>query len=450
MLHASLFRAESGQRRVGSPPPASDWSGSGAGSRRNSAAADRPGLTPGDPSRPAPPAGGGGARWIELGYGGIEDADRVLGSDVVVESLEEESRLRSVGTGDVGRGWHSALKEHWPNQGTHGIWNCDESSHGLTKRSTTTALTCGSRVLADELHLVTGSFGYSGRYIATRLLADGCRVRTVTNSPGRGNALAARVDVRPIAFDQPNALADSLRGAAVLYNTYWVRFNHRSFTHSDAVANTLVLFDAARRAGVRRVVHVSITKPSEDSPLEYFRGKARLERALTKSGMPHTILRPAVLFGGTDILVNNIAWALRHLPVFGIFGTGGYRLQPIHVEDFAALAVAEGREGPNHIVDATGPETFTYRELVERLAGIIGCRRPIVSVPPTLGFLAVSILGLFVRDIVLTRDEIAGLMAGMLATDSPPAGTTRLTDWARAHANRLGRRYASELARRRA
>jgi NADH dehydrogenase len=168
-----------------------------------------------------------------------------------------------------------------------------------------------------------------------------------------------------------------------------------------------------------------------------------------ESGIPHTILRPAVLFGGPGILVNNIAWALRHLPVFGVFGSGRYRLQPISVEDFAAMAVREGDPGPNRIVDATGPETFTYRELAERLGEIIGCRRPIVPVPPAIGWLAASVLGLLVGDVILTRDEIAGLMAGLLATDSPPAGTTRLTDWARTHANKLGRHYASELARRR-
>jgi uncharacterized protein YbjT (DUF2867 family) len=302
--------------------------------------------------------------------------------------------------------------------------------------------------MPDALHVVTGAFGYSGQYIATRLLADGHRVRTLTNSTGRGNPFGSRVDVRPLAFDTPDQLAASLEGAAVLYNTYWVRFNHRGFTRAAAVDNTLALFEAAKRAGVGRVVHVSITKPSEDSPFEYFRSKARLERALSESGIPHTILRPAVLFGGSDILVNNIAWALRHLPVFGVFGDGRYRLQPIHVEDFATLAVNAGRAAENQVIDATGPETFTYRDLVAQLGDIIGCRRPIVSVPAAFGWLAASVIGKLVGDVVLTRDEIAGLMADLLATDSPPAGTTRLTDWARAHADRLGRHYASELARR--
>jgi uncharacterized protein YbjT (DUF2867 family) len=300
-----------------------------------------------------------------------------------------------------------------------------------------------------RLHVVTGAMGYSGRYITERLLAAGHRVRTLTNSTGRENPFGTRLEIHPLAFGRPEELAASLRGAAVLYNTYWVRFNHRSFTHSEAVSNTQVLFAAAKRAGVGRIVHVSITRPSEDSPFEYFRGKAQLERALRESGVPHSILRPAVFFGGADILVNNIAWALRHLPVFGVFGSGEYRLQPIHVDDFASLAVHEGGRAENRTVDATGPETFTFRNLVECLGRITGSPRPIVSVPPSVGHLAASLLGMLLRDVLLTREEIDGLMAGLLATDAPPAGTTRLTDWATANADRLGRRYASELGRRR-
>ena len=213
-------------------------------------------------------------------------------------------------------------------------------------------------------HAVTGAFGYSGKYIAQRLLAEGRRVITLTNSTDRANAFGGRLAVHPFNFDQPDDLARSLEGVDVLYNTYWVRFNHKRFTHADAVRNTLALFEAARRAGVRRVVHVSITNPSEDSPLEYFSGKARLERALAESGLSYAILRPTVLFGKEDILINNIAWVLRHLPVFGVFGDGRYKLQPVYVDDLAALAVAWGGAAEDRIINAIGPETFTYRELV--------------------------------------------------------------------------------------
>ncbi len=301
----------------------------------------------------------------------------------------------------------------------------------------------------QELHVVTGAFGYSGKYIAARLLKEGRRVRTLTDSLQRVNPFADKVEAQPYNFDDVPALVESLRGAAVLYNTYWVRFNSADFKHSIAVENSLKLFQAAKEAGVRRVVHTSITNPSLDSPLEYFSGKARLEQALIESGLPYAILRPAVLFGKEDILINNIAWTLRHLPVFGVFGDGSYRLQPIYVDDFAALAVDQGHKKKNVIIEAIGPESFTYRDLVLMIGTVIGKRRPVLYVPPVLGYAAGSIIGRLMGDIMITRDEIAGLMQDLLFTQAPPAGATRLTAWARLNAAELGAHYASELARRR-
>ncbi|MGD0900841.1 MAG: NAD(P)H-binding protein [Thermoguttaceae bacterium] len=301
----------------------------------------------------------------------------------------------------------------------------------------------------SPFQVVTGAFGYSGQYIARRLLDRGVAVRTLTNSPERENPLHGRVVAGAYHFDDPARLTQSLAGAEVLYNTYWVRFNSRDFSHATAVENTLKLFTAAKEAGVARLVHISIANPSEDSPLEYYRGKARLERALIESGLSYSILRPTVLFGGEDILINNIAWMLRHLPVVGVFGDGRYGIRPIHVEDLADLAVQEGHSTGNRIVDAVGPETFTYRELLRRIGLLIGKPRRAISVPPWLGYLATRALGKVLRDVIITREEIAGLMAGLLSVDSPATGKTRLTDWARQNADTLGRRYASELARRR-
>jgi uncharacterized protein YbjT (DUF2867 family) len=300
-----------------------------------------------------------------------------------------------------------------------------------------------------DRYVVTGAYGYSGKYITRRLLASGHRVRTLTNSPGRENPFGARVDARPYDFDRPDRLAESLRGARALVNTYWVRFDHRDFTHAQAVQNTLRLFDAAKRAGVPRIVHVSITNPSLDSPLPYFRGKAELEAALDVLGVSHAILRPTVLFGEEDILVNNIGWILRRFPLFGVFGDGSYRLQPIFVDDLAALAVGAAMSDDAVTIDAIGPETFTYRELVQLVGRAIGRERPIVNIPPSLGLLVSHALGVFVGDVVVTREEIDGLMANLLVTQSPPAGTTALSQWAVDHREQLGRRYSSELARRR-
>ena len=302
--------------------------------------------------------------------------------------------------------------------------------------------------MEQTLHAVTGAFGYSGKYIAKHLLDRGYEVITLTNSPNRENPFAGRVKPFPFNFDNPEELTKSLRGVSVLYNTYWVRFNHKLFKYADAVRNTECLFEAAKEANVERIVHISITNPSGDSPLEYFSGKARLERALADSGISHAILRPTVLFGKEDILINNIAWVLRHLPVFGVFGNGEYHLQPIYVNDIAALAVEMGAKRDNVTIDAIGPETFTYRELVKVIGETIGIKRPLISVPPAVGYFTSWILGKFIGDVIITQEEIKGLMADLLHVDSPPVGTTRLTDWMREHADSLGRRYTSELARR--
>jgi NADH dehydrogenase len=302
----------------------------------------------------------------------------------------------------------------------------------------------------SELQVVTGAYGYSGRCLTQKLLAQGVRVRTITNNKSDDDIFHGAVERHPLAFAEPERLVSSLKGARVLYNTYWVRFNHGDFSHAIAVENSKRLFDAAVRAGVERIVHVSITNPDENSPFEYFRGKAELERYLKSLRISHAILRPAVFFGREDILINNIAWVLRHFPVYGVFGDGSYGIQPIHLEDFADLAISAASRTDNLTINAVGPELFTFRELVETLATIIGARRPIINIPPWLGLLAGKMMGLLTHDVVITREEIGGLMAGLLAVDTAPVGKTRLTDWAYQHRETLGRYYASELGRRQA
>lgn len=308
----------------------------------------------------------------------------------------------------------------------------------------------GKRIVSEQqIHVVTGAFGYSGKYIAQRLLDKGRKVRTLTNSLHRKNPFGDKIKTHPFNFDNPEKLTESLKGVSVLYNTYWVRFNYKTFTYASAIKNTITLFNSAKKASVERIVHISVTNPSDDSPLEYFSGKAKLEKALIESGLSYSILRPAIFFGKEDILLNNIAWILRRFPVFGVFGDGNYRLQPIYVDDLAKLAVEQGESRENTIIDAIGPETFTYKGLVKEISKIIGKKRQIISVPPTLGYIVGNIINKMVDDVLITREEIEGLMADFLYVDSPPTGKTKLTDWARDHAESLGKHYASELARRR-
>jgi NADH dehydrogenase len=300
----------------------------------------------------------------------------------------------------------------------------------------------------SPLDLVTGAFSYSGSHIARRLLDAGHEVRTLTHHPDRDHPLAADVHARRYRFDDPAALQRSLAGIDTLYNTYWVRFDHGASTYAKAVESSRLLFAAARRAGVRRVVHVSITNPTISSPLPYFRGKALVESALAQSGSPYAIVRPTVLFGGErDVLVNNIAWILRRMPVFPVPGDGRYELQPVHVDDLARLCVQAAAGDEDEVLDAAGPERLSFARAVALVRGAVGGLAPIVPVPGRLMALAARGLGRLVSDVVLTRDEIDGLTAGLLVSHEPPLGELAFSDWLADHADTIGRRYANELQR---
>lgn len=301
--------------------------------------------------------------------------------------------------------------------------------------------------IAIEEVVVTGAFGYTGKYITRRLLGRGKRVLTLTAHPDRPNEFGGRVAAAPLDFRDRRALTRSLRGAGCLFNTYWVRFNYGDETFDRAIEKTKTLIEAAVEAGVRKLVHISITNPSLDSRLPYFRGKAELEKIIQSSGIPHAILRPTVIFGPEDILINNIAWLLRHLPIFSVPGPGGYRIQPVFVGDVADLAVRAMEESGNTVRDAVGPEIFTFDEMVRLIAAEIGTNARIVHVHPAIALTLSTLLGFALCDRILTREEIDGLMAGLLVSTALPTGETRFSEWLRQHAGRIGVKYSSELAR---
>jgi len=295
--------------------------------------------------------------------------------------------------------------------------------------------------------VVTGAFSFTGRFIARRLLAEERRVKTLTNHPQRAGAEDITAEVAPLQFADRAALVESLRGADVLYNTYWVRFRHGRVRFGDAVANTRILVGAARDAGVRKVVHISVSNPSVDSPLDYYAGKARAENAVRESGLQWAIVRPTLIFGAGDILINNIAWLLRRLPVFGIPGRGDYRLQPVAGEDVAEIATWAAAQGGNVTVDAAGPDIIYYSEMVESIAIAVGRHPRFVYISPRNAVRAAGIIGRLVRDVTLNEPELQGLMQELLVSREKPRGTRRLDNWLLSNANGIGRSYASELER---
>jgi NADH dehydrogenase len=294
------------------------------------------------------------------------------------------------------------------------------------------------------LDVVTGAFSYSGRVIADRLLSSGRQVRTLTGHPERAPD-DGRVDVRPLDFEDPAGITASLAGASTLYNTYWVRFAHGTVDHTRATDNSRTLFEAARRAGVTKIVHVSILNPSVDSPYPYFRGKALVEQALAETGISYAVLRPSVLFDERGVLLNNIAWLLRRFPVFAVGGDGSYQVRPTHVDDLASLALDAAAWTDDRVVDAVGPERPTFLALVEHIRAAVRSRARIVRVPGSVLLGASRVLGAVLRDVLLTPDEYRSMAEGLADSDAPATGVVSVSQWVTEHAASLGTRYANEL-----
>jgi uncharacterized protein YbjT (DUF2867 family) len=289
--------------------------------------------------------------------------------------------------------------------------------------------------------LVTGAFSYTGKFIAVELQGRGRAVRTLSRSPAPATS---PIEARPLQFAESDALVDALRGAETLYNTYWIRFERGASTFARAVANTRTLFAAACDAGVRKIVHVSVTNPSHDSPYPYFRGKAVLEDAVRQAGIAWSIVRPTLIFGPNDILVNNIAWLLRRFPAFVVPGRGEYRVQPVSVRDVARICV---EAGDGAVVDAAGPETLAFDRLVRLVRGATRSRTRVVHWPPPLVLALARAFDALRRDVLLTRDELRGLTDELLVSHEPPLGSDVFSEWVERNGDSLGTQYVAELAR---
>jgi len=297
------------------------------------------------------------------------------------------------------------------------------------------------------MDVVTGSFGYIGKYITRELLNKGHEVKTITTHPNKPNPFGDKVEASNYHFDNPHRLTQELTGCEVLFNTYWVRFNYRQWSFVKALEHTKTLFNCAKEAGIKKIVQISVTNPTETDNLPYYKGKALQEKALKELGIEYSIVRPTLVFGKEDILVNNIAWTIRRFPFVPIFGSGEYKVQPVFVEDLAAIAVNSSESHESETIDAIGPEIFTYKALLHLIAKELNRNISFIHTWPSLGIFLGSMISLFVRDVVLTKDELRGLMANKLTSNQVPNGKTLFSEWLRHNKDSVGTEYTSELKR---
>ena len=289
--------------------------------------------------------------------------------------------------------------------------------------------------------VITGAFSYTGAAVADELLNRGHEVHTLTNRRSDKQITSA-----PLKFDQEH-LETQLRGAETFINTYWIRLPYAGQTFDTAVENSRLLISAAKNAGVKRIVHISVSNAEKGTNLGYYHGKNQVEKFLRESGAPYSIVKPTLIVGPGDVLTNNIAWFLRRLPLFLVPGGGRYRIQPVMLNDVAKITADAAEASGNLEVDAAGPTIITFRDYVKKLAKACGLRRWIFGAPIWMALPALKLVGLLLRDIILTREEVLGLKQELLVTSSPPLGKESVEDWLINNGRHLGRKYANDLDR---
>lgn len=297
------------------------------------------------------------------------------------------------------------------------------------------------------LNLVTGAFSYTGKYIAENLLSMNEDVVTLTGHL-RSGLPDKNIAVLPYNFDKSDSLGKLLEGVDVLYNTYWIHFSYRRKLLNDAIENSKKLILAAKEAGVKRIVHISVANSSNTSHLPYFRAKAEVEEFVIKSGLSYAVIKPTLIFGLESIPFNNIAYFLRKFPIFPVFGSGKYLVQPIFVGDLAKIAVNLGHSRKSVVLNVGGSDIFTYDELIRIIAKTLKSRAKIVHLPPNITLLLGQLLGYMLNDVTINRGEMEGLMSNRYVHEhTDVAGETSLNRWLKENIDRLGKHYISELKR---
>ena len=260
--------------------------------------------------------------------------------------------------------------------------------------------------------------GFIGRAIVRALAEQGVQVVVAARRIELAEEVKTAGDVGQITLVRANvrvpvSVARALQGSDAVINAVGISFEHgRQRYEAVHVGGARAIAEAAKTAGVRRLVHVSgIGADRRSATNRYIRSKVDAEDAIIAAFPDATILRPSVVFGSDDVLFNRLARIACFAPIMPVVGDGSARMQPVYVGDVAAAAVAVlARPATARMVfELGGPRTYNHGELAALTLREIGRRRPIVGVPPGL-----MKLGAFFAELpamvgltpAITRDQV--------------------------------------------
>ncbi|HEY0879302.1 MAG TPA: complex I NDUFA9 subunit family protein [Zeimonas sp.] len=270
--------------------------------------------------------------------------------------------------------------------------------------------------------LLLGGSGFIGSRVAARLAAQARHVMVPTRNRERARALLTLPTVQVFQADVHDdaQLASLMRGADAVINLIGVLDGGRGAPWGPGFERAHVrlparIVDAARAAGVRRLLHVSALGVREDGertlPSMYLRSKAAGERVVRQAGdLQWTVFRPSVVFGPGDSLIERFATLQRWLPVIAI-GRADARFQPVWVGDVASALVhaLDEQVAVHRCYELAGPEVWTLRELVRFAGELSGHRRPVIGLPDALGRMQAMLLERAPGPLHMSRDNFASL-----------------------------------------
>ena len=262
--------------------------------------------------------------------------------------------------------------------------------------------------------LVTGATGFLGRRVVQKLLEHNYQVRCLVRTPGRERIFPeGTVDVYYGDIDSPEALLSACRGVEQVIHLVAVirETGAATFDAVNRVGVENVVAAASAAGGVQQLIHVSAVGAVNNPEYPYLLSKWQGEQAVVASGLPHTIIRPSIIFGEGDEFLSSLAALVRIFPLVPIISSGRNRLQPIWVDDVAqCIALSLSRHDlQGHILELGGPEQVSYNEIVGILSRTMGRKRLRLHVPLWIMRINVALMQL-----LMSRPPINSEMLKML------------------------------------
>lgn len=263
--------------------------------------------------------------------------------------------------------------------------------------------------------LVTGGTGFVGRHLIRRLTEEGHSIRCLVRQSSKKVDLLKEFDLEIVNGDVTDL--DSVKRAAegcdAVYSLVGLLYEPRGYTfdsvHAGGVRN---IVEACRASGIKRLLHISALGTSPEAKSRYHRTKLTGEEVIKESGLDYTVFRPSVIFGEDDSFVNLFAPMIRLSPVIGIIGDGGYRMQPVYIEDLITCMVKSLNDEKTyeHVYEIGGGEALTFNEIIDSIASAMGKKRLKLQIPVTIARPMARLMELLPRP-PLTIDQLIMLLS---------------------------------------